>query len=374
MIRLDRVTKYYPTPNGRHYVLRDVSMTVPLGRNIGVIGRNGAGKSTLLRLMAGADQPNSGRIQRIGRYSWPLALAGRGVQGTMTGRENVVFAGRIHGLTRAEIDTFVQRVEEFAELKEFFNMPVNTYSSGMRARLSFAIAMLFEFDCYFIDELNAVGDARFRKLTREYFREKQKTATFIQVSHDLNDLHRSCEAGILVDGGNATYFETVDEAIEAYRGIVGDAVEEIVDEEARDEESGRVVVPVAAPANRRARRRAEKARQRRRRKELAPVATTPASAEVPETVSAAAISESRGRAQRRRRRRKEADPGSPGIEQQAAGEAGSRPRRRRRLKGRHLPPASTPQIVLSPLRQIALKKQLNRQLRKRQTSTDSDNE
>jgi capsular polysaccharide transport system ATP-binding protein len=219
MIILEDVTKYYYTPLGRHHVLRDVSLVVPLGKNIGVIGRNGAGKSTLLRLMAGVDYPNRGRIKRIGSYSWPLALAGRGVQGTMTGRENVIFAGRIHGKRRDEIDELIQRVEEFAELGDFFSMPVSTYSSGMRARLSFAIAMLFEFDCYFIDELNAVGDWRFRKLTQEYFEKKRQTATFIQVSHDLDDLHRTCQSGLLVDGGNVTYYEEVDQAIEEYHRL-----------------------------------------------------------------------------------------------------------------------------------------------------------
>jgi capsular polysaccharide transport system ATP-binding protein len=265
MITLDRVTKYYSTPLGRHYVLRNVSMVVPLGRNIGVIGRNGAGKSTLLRLMAGVDYPDKGRIYRVGRYSWPLALAGRGIQGNMTGRENVVFAARIHGLRRDEIRDMVNRVEKFAEIAEFFDMPVNTYSSGMRARLSFSIAMLFEFDCYFIDELNAVGDARFRRITKEYFSDKRKSATFIQVSHDLDELHKICDAGILVDAGQATYFEHVDDALRAYREIMG---EPEGPESSRDEQpdirASLDRVPAGPETNRRVRRLRSQVRKRLR--------------------------------------------------------------------------------------------------------------
>ncbi len=275
MITLDRVTKYFMTPLGRHYVLKNVSLSVPLGRNIGVIGRNGAGKSTLLRLMAGVDYPNKGRITRVGRYSWPLALAGRGIQGNMTGRENVIFAARIHGMRGREIDNLVSRVEQFSELDDFYDMEVSTYSSGMRARLSFAIAMLFDFDCYFIDELNAVGDTRFRRLTKEYFAGKRKAATFIQVSHDLEDLHKVCDAGILVDAANATYFENVDDAIAAYREAVGEPGED--DAEANVPVEPRIT-PVVMAQSRQARRLTALARKRRliqMRKQSAAAAPVP---------------------------------------------------------------------------------------------------
>lgn len=346
MITLDRVTKYYPTQNGRHYVLDDVSLVVPLGRNIGVIGKNGAGKSTLLRLMAGVEYPDQGRIYRVGRYSWPLALAGRGVQNTMTGRENVVFAARIHGLANREIERLVDRVQEFAELGDFFALPVSTYSSGMRARLSFAIAMLFEFDCYFIDELNAVGDSRFRKLTAEYFKDKRKTATFIQVSHDLDDLHQTCEAGILVDGGQAVFFDNVDDAIVAYREAMGEEPPEV------EKPPQVVAAPVIVAKSRQARRLAAQAMKRqhaRKAKQASRPAAEPAA-------SAATPVQRSWKARRKNLARAKLAPQVDSDRASTDRAEHQKTVKRSRVNVQH----DLMQISLSPARQLALKRNLIR--------------
>jgi capsular polysaccharide transport system ATP-binding protein len=132
MIELRNVTKYYPVRNGVRYVLNDVSVTIPSDTNVAVIGSNGAGKSTFLRLIGGAEPANSGTILTDAEISWPLGLAS-GFQGSLTGRQNVLFVCQINGLDRFESRHVIRQVSEFAEIGEYFDMPVNTYSSGMRA-------------------------------------------------------------------------------------------------------------------------------------------------------------------------------------------------------------------------------------------------
>ncbi len=219
MITFENVTKYYPTPRGRHFVLNDVSFHIPMGSRVGVLGRNGAGKTTLLRLMGGVDTPNSGRIIREGHISWPLGL-GAGVQGVMTGMENARFCCRIQGVPLKDISAMVEDIREFSELGKFFDLPSSTYSSGMRGRLKFAIAMAFDFDCYIIDELTATGDKSFRDRAREVFENKQARASFIKVSHGLNELKKECNCGIVLEKGSLRYFEDIDEAAAFYKAVV----------------------------------------------------------------------------------------------------------------------------------------------------------
>ena len=184
MITFNNVTKYYPTPHGRHYILKDVNLELPGDKNIGVFGINGSGKSTLMRLLAGVDFPNSGSIKIDGNVSWPLGLSG--YQGSMTGRENAEFICRIYGKSRQEIKEKLHFIKEFSELEHFFEMPLKSYSSGMRSKFSFAVSMAFDFDYYLIDELTAVGDKRFKQKCKETFDAKKDIANFLFVSHNLN--------------------------------------------------------------------------------------------------------------------------------------------------------------------------------------------
>ena len=218
MIRLEKVSKYFHTQNGRHHVLIDASIELPSRAKVGVIGRNGAGKSTLMRLLAGVDIPNAGRIIRQGSISWPMGLA-TGCQGNLTGRENTRFACRIQGLAAATIPPVLESVSEFAEIGDYFDMPTRTYSSGMKARLNFAIAMAFDFDCYIVDELTAVGDQAFREKSRKVFEQKRANSGFIKVSHNMGELLKECDTGLLLHDGKLEVFSTMKEAVERYKEV-----------------------------------------------------------------------------------------------------------------------------------------------------------
>lgn len=216
MITLDNVSKYYPTKFGRHYVLRNVSFTLPGDRNIGILGANGAGKSTLLRLLGGMDMPNQGTVIRHSRVSWPLALSG-GFQGSMTGRENTRFVCRIHGVhDTAEVEEWVKA---FSEIGQHYELPIKGYSSGMKSKFSFAVSMAFDFDIYLTDEITSVGDARFRQKCIDVFTQKRETASLIMVSHDMKTLRQQCDMGIVLQNGQLTLHDDIEEAIAIYQTL-----------------------------------------------------------------------------------------------------------------------------------------------------------
>lgn len=219
MIHLENVSKYYATPSGRHYVLDNVTLTIPDEAHVGVLGPNGAGKSTLMRLFAGVDAPNKGSISRTGSISWPMGLA-KSMHGSLTGKENARFACHIQGLTRDEIVVAVDGIKKFADIGKYFNMPVRTYSSGMRARMNFAIAMAFDFDCYIIDELTAVGDKIFRKKSAAAFKGKRQSASFIKVSHNINELIEECNMGLVLHNSKAVLYPSIKEAIDVYESYL----------------------------------------------------------------------------------------------------------------------------------------------------------
>ncbi|MFN3976960.1 MAG: ABC transporter ATP-binding protein, partial [Aquificaceae bacterium] len=149
MIEIRNLTKSYKTKYGRHYVYKDVNAVFPEGKNVGIIGPNGAGKSTLLRLIARIEYPDKGEIITNKSISWPVAFAG-GFQGSLTGRQITSFVCRIYGEEK-NIRDKIEFVKDFTELGKYFDMPVKTYSTGMRARLAFALSMAFDFDYYIID-------------------------------------------------------------------------------------------------------------------------------------------------------------------------------------------------------------------------------
>jgi capsular polysaccharide transport system ATP-binding protein len=219
MIELRNLTKWYPVKNGVRYVLRDVSLVIPSRTNLAILGPNGAGKSTLLRLIGGAESANSGTILTDQEISWPLGLAS-GFQGSLTGRQNVLFVCRINGLGFDESGYVISQVTAFAELGEYFDMPVNTYSSGMRARLSFGLSMAFEFDVYLIDELTSVGDMIFREKAKAAFEKIRKRASLIFVSHNLRTLRQSCQSALFMRDGMADFYQDIDEGIDAYKEFI----------------------------------------------------------------------------------------------------------------------------------------------------------
>lgn len=215
MIELRNVTKYYPVKNGLRYVLRDVSLVIPDHTNLAVLGPNGAGKSTLLRLIGGAEPADSGAIITNSVISWPLGLSS-GFQSSVSGRDNVRFVCQINGLSRSDTAEVIRQVIDFAEIGEYFDMPVSTYSSGMRARLSFGLSMAFDFDVYLVDELTSVGDILFREKAKAAFDRIRKRASLIYVSHNLKTLKSSCQAALFLRDGIADFYEDIDQGIEAY--------------------------------------------------------------------------------------------------------------------------------------------------------------
>ncbi|TEW19823.1 ABC transporter ATP-binding protein, partial [Escherichia coli] len=218
MIKIENLTKSYRTPTGRHYVFKNLNIEIPSGKSVAFIGRNGAGKSTLLRMIGGIDRPDSGKIITNKKISWPVGLAG-GFQGSLTGRENVKFVARLYA-KQEELKEKIEFVEEFAELGKYFDMPIKTYSSGMRSRLGFGLSMAFKFDYYIVDEVTAVGDARFKEKCAQLFKERHKESSFLMVSHSLNSLKEFCDVAIVFKDDNVVSFhEDVQEGIEEYKKL-----------------------------------------------------------------------------------------------------------------------------------------------------------
>lgn len=216
MIKIENLTKSYRTPQGRHYVFKDLNVEIPSGKSVALIGRNGAGKSTLLRMIGGIDRPDSGSISTDKTISWPVGLSG-GFQGSLTGRENVKFVSRLYSKSDV-LNEKVKFVQEFAELGRYFDMPIKTYSSGMKSRLGFGLSMAFRFDYYLVDEVTAVGDARFRKKCSELFKERHGESNFLMVSHNLNSLKEFCDSAIYIGKNQEVIFTpSIDEALSRYK-------------------------------------------------------------------------------------------------------------------------------------------------------------
>lgn len=220
MIELRNVSKAYAVSGGIRHVLRDVSLIIPDRTNIAVLGPNGAGKSTFLRIIGGAEQADSGSIITDCDISWPLGL-NSGFQGSLTGRQNVLFVCQINGLTGDQTRQVNNQVTAFAEIGEYFDMPVNTYSSGMRARLSFGLSMAFKFDIYLIDELTSVGDVIFKEKANSAFEQIRTRASLIFVSHNLSALRTACDSALFLRDGKANFYPNIDDGIEAYKQYIG---------------------------------------------------------------------------------------------------------------------------------------------------------
>jgi capsular polysaccharide transport system ATP-binding protein len=219
MIVLDHVHKSYRTIEGRRVVLRDVTIGIPEGRGLGVLGANGAGKSTLIRLLAGTEAPNTGRITRGGRsVSFPLGFGGI-MHLRLTGRENMLFLARLYGIDERDA---VAYAEGFAELGPYFHMPVGTYSSGMRARLAFGACLAVPFDVFLIDEVTSVGDGRFRAKCLKAFRQRMDQADVIMVTHDYETMRAYCDAGAVLHDGRLIVFDDLEDAIDHYARMMRD--------------------------------------------------------------------------------------------------------------------------------------------------------
>jgi capsular polysaccharide transport system ATP-binding protein len=212
MIQISHMSKKYNTRQGPRTVLDDINLSIKAGEKVGILGRNGSGKSTLIRLIGGAEQPTTGHIHRGISVSWPLAFGGA-FQGTLTGLDNLRFICRIYG---ASIEDKLDYVEEFSELGSYLREPVKKYSAGMRARLAFAVSMAIEFDCYLIDEVLAVGDARFHEKCQHELFEKRKDRAMLIVSHIPDQIRTHCDSFFVLDEGRIAQFDDIDNAYDYY--------------------------------------------------------------------------------------------------------------------------------------------------------------
>jgi len=195
-----------------HIVLDNLDVVFPDRTSVGVLGPNGAGKSTLLRILGGAEQPDAGRVIRTGRVSWPIGFAG-GFNGSLSGEENCRFVARIYG---ADIDEVVEFAREFADIGQYFQMPVRTYSSGMRARLAFGLSMAIDFDTYLVDEVTAVGDTDFRTKCTRAFAERRERSSIIIVSHQIGTIKQYADIFALLRRGKLELFDKLEDVEKRY--------------------------------------------------------------------------------------------------------------------------------------------------------------
>ncbi|MGR5120711.1 ABC transporter ATP-binding protein [Vibrio astriarenae] len=216
MIRIEDLTKYYPSELGNQYVFKSISFTFPEGRNVALLGSNGSGKSTLFRMIAGSEYPNSGTIITDRSISWPVALS-TGIHPQMTGRENTRFIGRVNGVK--DLDLYEKKVRGFAELGRKYDLPVKTYSSGMRSRLAFGCCIAIDFDVYLIDEATSVGDQKFRRKAKNALLRKSKEASVIMVSHELDEIREFCDSAIILHQGELEFYDDLEEAIAKYKTL-----------------------------------------------------------------------------------------------------------------------------------------------------------
>lgn len=215
MIICKNIFKSYKHGSSRKQVLSDVNLNIERGDRIALLGRNGAGKSTLIKLIGGVEMPTSGRITLGMSVSWPLGFAG-GFQGSLTGYDNARFIARIYDRDYKDMKAFV---EDFTEMGRQLAMPVKTYSSGMRARLAFALSLAIEFDCYLIDEIILVGDQNFQRKCQHELFEKRQDRTMILASHSTEVVRQFCNRAVIINQGQATAYDDVDHAVDIYSAL-----------------------------------------------------------------------------------------------------------------------------------------------------------
>ncbi|MEM7743545.1 MAG: ABC transporter ATP-binding protein [Pseudomonadota bacterium] len=212
MIRFENVSKSFWSNGYQKVILHNASFKVDVGRNLGVLAPNGAGKTTLVNMMAGLEQPDHGTITRHGRISWPVGFNGGMVQ-TMSGAENVRYISRLYDRDPEETLAFCI---DFAELGHYIDMPIRTYSSGMRSRLIFAMLMAIDFDFYLVDEGASAGDRNFNQKAALMFSERLEYSTLIMVSHSPETLRQYCEQAAVLMDGTLHLFDSLEEAKELY--------------------------------------------------------------------------------------------------------------------------------------------------------------
>jgi capsular polysaccharide transport system ATP-binding protein len=227
MIRLEHLTKTYVLQGQRKTVADNISATFADKTAVALLGRNGAGKTTLLRMIAGTEDPTSGRILSSGTVSWPVGFAGS-FHPELSGAQNVRFVARIYGV---DTDALIAFVAEFAELGQHFHLPFRTYSSGMRSRLAFGVSMGIPFDTYLIDEVTSVGDGAFRAKSNAYLQARMADSGAIVVSHSMGLLRSICTAGAVLENGRLIYYDDLEAAIQRHERNMGVGADPALDDD-----------------------------------------------------------------------------------------------------------------------------------------------
>lgn len=211
-LRVTGLSKRYDGAHAKKAVFEDLNFEVAPSDRLAILGRNGQGKSTLISILGGVIHQTSGRVEWHMRSSWPIGFGG-GFQGSLSGLDNIRFLSRIY---QKNYDQTLHRVDSFAELGSTLKMPVKFYSAGMRARLAFGLSLAIEFDCYLIDELMAVGDARFQRKCQEELFDRRGDRAFVMASHDIHLMERLCDRALVIESGRAKLFTDIAEAIDVY--------------------------------------------------------------------------------------------------------------------------------------------------------------
>ncbi|MBA6118476.1 ABC transporter ATP-binding protein [Pseudomonas sp. NC26] len=218
-----RIARWFYLPvkaSNEHWVLKHVSFTIEAGEAIGLVGQNGAGKSTLLKMITGTLQPTEGKVHVNGRIAAILEL-GMGFNSELTGRQNVYHAAGLMGFNTEQIDSVIDDIEAFAEIGEYFDQAVRTYSSGMQMRVAFSVATAFRPEILIIDEALSVGDSYFQHKSFGRIKEFQKAGTtLLIVSHDRAAIQALCNRAILLDGGTVIKDGPPEEVMDYYNAII----------------------------------------------------------------------------------------------------------------------------------------------------------
>lgn len=222
---LRRVARWFGAsakPRHEHWVIRKISFRIDAGESVGIIGQNGAGKSTLLKMITGTTRPTEGQIALHGRVSALLEL-GLGFNQELTGRENAIYSAGLMGLSRDQIDGLIPQIESFAEIGEYFDQPMRTYSSGMQMRVAFSVATVVRPDILIVDEALSVGDAYFVHKCFKRIREfREAGTTLLIVSHDASAIQTLCDRAILIDGGRLKLDGEPQQVLDYYNALIAE--------------------------------------------------------------------------------------------------------------------------------------------------------
>ncbi len=213
MIEFSNVSKSFWTGKTRKIILDRASFRIEPGNSLGILASNGTGKTTIINMMAGLEKPDEGQVTRTSRISFPLGFMG-GIVNKHTATENSRYIARLYGLDADYVESFCRWLSNIAE---YFDMPVGTYSSGMRGRFSFALMLALEFDIYLIDEgMPATTDVEFNRKAGQILRQRLSKATVVVVSHQPATLEKFCRSAAVLRNGQLYMFETLEEAKRLY--------------------------------------------------------------------------------------------------------------------------------------------------------------